>query len=439
MTSQKKNYVLPIAIMFALFFMIAFVTGYQNPLGDTIKKMTGDNMIMSQLGTLANFIAYAVMGLPAGLLLKKYGYRITALTAVTIGFIGVAITYASGFIGDNSTAVTIYILGAFVAGFSMCMLNTVVNPMLNSLGKDQKQGNQLVQFGGSCNSLGATLAPVIVGGLIGGAASTISSANPVFYMAMAIFFVAFLVLYFTKLPEPKTLGEKNNNVKTFGAFKYRNFVFGILAIFCYVGVEVGIANLTTQYLNNDSLVSASTGASSLAIAGSVCGVYWLLMLVGRLIGGAIGGSVSSRTMLTFTTAVAIILIALGICLGQSSAPFFGFDASKFEFFSCTIPVNAICFICVGLCTSVMWGAIFNLSVEGLGKYTDVASGLFMVMVCGGGIFPLIQASIPDILNSFWLPAGLCFYMLIYALFLSYPSKKNLGDEHVYENNKRVEA
>ena len=169
------------------------------------------------------------------------------------------------------------------------------------------------------------------------------------------------------------------------------------------------------------------------------GVYWLLMLVGRLVGGAIGGSVSSRAMLTFTTAVAIILIALGICLGQSPAPFFGFDASKFEFFSCTIPVNAICFICVGLCTSVMWGAIFNLSVEGLGKYTDVASGLFMVMVCGGGIFPLIQASIPDILNSFWLPAGLCFYMLIYALFLSYPSKKNLGDEHVYENNKRVEA
>ena len=422
MIQEKKNYALPIAIMFALFFMIAFVTGYQNPLGDTIKKMTGDNMIMSQLGTLANFIAYAVMGLPAGLLLKKYGYRITALAAVTVGFVGVAITYASGFVADNTTAVAIYILGAFVAGFSMCMLNTVVNPMLNSLGKNQKQGNQLVQFGGSCNSLGATLAPVIVGGLIGGSASTISSANPVFYMAMAIFLAAFLVLFFTKLPEPQT-DANTHNVKTFGAFKYRNFVFGMLAIFCYVGVEVGIANLTLQYLNNDALVSSELGVSSLAIAGSVCGVYWLLMLIGRLIGGTIGGCVSSRAMLTFTTAVAIILISLGICLGQNPAPFFGFDASTFSFFSCTIPVNAILFICVGLCTSVMWGAIFNLSVEGLGKYTNVASGLFMVMVCGGGIFPLIQASIPDILNSFWLPAGLCFYMLIYALFLSYPSKK----------------
>lgn len=440
MTTQKKNYVLPIAIMFALFFMIAFVTGYQNPLGDTIKKMTGDNMIMSQLGTLANFIAYAVMGLPAGLLLKKYGYRITALSAVTVGFTGVAITYFSGFFDNNSVAVAVYILGAFVAGFSMCMLNTVVNPMLNSLGKNQRQGNQLVQFGGSCNSLGATLAPVIVGGILGGStAGTISAANPVFYMAMAIFFVAFLVLYFTKLPEPKNLGKASEKVKTFGAFKYKNFVFGMLAIFCYVGVEVGIANLTTQYLNNPALVSSPGGASPLAIAGSVCGVYWLMMLIGRLVGGAIGGSVSSRTMLTFTTSVAIILLALGICLGQNPAPFFGFDASTFSFFSCTIPVNAILFVCVGLCTSVMWGAIFNLSVEGLGKYTDVAAGLFMVMVCGGGIFPLIQASIPNILNSFWLPAALCFYMLIYALFLSYPSKKNLGDEKLYEDGKRVKA
>lgn len=441
MAEKKKNYALPIAIMFALFFMIAFVTGYQNPLGDTIKKMTGDNIIMSQLGTLANFIAYAVMGYPAGLLLKSKGYRVSALWAVTVGFLGVLITYLSGFIADNSTAVVIYIIGAFVAGFSMCMLNTVVNPMLNSLGKDQKQGNQLVQFGGSCNSLGATLAPVIVGGLIGGSASTIASANPVFYMAMAIFAAAFLVLYFTKLPEPKTLGEKNAQVKTSNVFKFSNFTFGVLAIFTYVGVEVGMANFTTQYLSESSIVAADSGASAMAIAGSVCAVYWLMMLVGRLVGGAIGGVVSSRTMLTATSAVAIILIALGICMGESPVPFFGFDAPTFSFFTCTIPVNALFFICVGLCTSVMWGAIFNLSVQGLGKYTDVASGIFMVMVCGGGIFPFIQGTIAGsgILNSFWLPAALCFYILLYALFLSYPSRKSLGAERVYEDGEKVEA
>ena len=199
--TPRKSYALPIAIMFALFFMIAFVTGYQNPLGDVIKDMTGGNALLSQLGTLANFIAYACMGIPAGMLLERRGYRITALTAVSVGFLGVLITYLSGFIADNTTAVIIYIIGALVAGFSMCMLNTVVNPMLNSLGRNQNQGNQLVQFGGTFNSLGATLAPVIVGGLLGGSASSIASANPVFFMAMGIFAVAAIVLYFSKLPE----------------------------------------------------------------------------------------------------------------------------------------------------------------------------------------------------------------------------------------------
>ncbi|MDE7508701.1 MAG: MFS transporter, partial [Muribaculaceae bacterium] len=194
-SAQKKSYTLPIVIMFALFFMIAFVTGYQNPLGSVIEKMSEGNPMMSQLGTLANFIAYAFMGYPAGKLLQDKGFRVTALWAVTIGFVGVAVTYGSGFIADNGTAVGIYLVGAFIAGFSMCLLNTVVNPMLNSLGSTPNKGNQLVQFGGSFNSLGATLAPVIVGGLLGGAASSISSANPVFYLAMAIFAVAFLVLY----------------------------------------------------------------------------------------------------------------------------------------------------------------------------------------------------------------------------------------------------
>ena len=236
---QSSTNVLAIAIMFALFFMIAFVTGYQNPLGTVIQSMSGDNALMSQIGNFANFIAYAVMGYPAGLILNKYGYRITALSAVTVGFVGVLITFLSGIAND----VVIYLTGSFVSGFSMCMLNTVVNPMLNGLGKDENQGNQLVQFGGSCNSIGATLAPVVVGYLIGDSADKISTANPVFYLAMGIFFIAFLVLYFSKLPESPELGKEQDKINTLGAFKYRHFVLGILAIFMYVGIEVGIPNM----------------------------------------------------------------------------------------------------------------------------------------------------------------------------------------------------
>lgn len=421
----RKNYVLPITIMFALFFMIAFVTGYQNPLGSVIKKMSGDNIFLTQLGTFANFIAYAFMGYPAGKLLQRYGYRRTAMAAVTVGFTGVLITYLSGFIhNDNTTAVSVYIIGAFVAGFSMCMLNTVVNPMLNSLGKNQNQGNQFIQFGGACNSIGATLAPVIVGSLLGGTASTISAANPVFYLAMGIFAVAFIILYVSNLPEPYKAGETYEEIRVTEAFRYRNFTFGVIAIFCYVGIEVGIANWTLQYVENSPAVSSNAQAPAI-IAGSVAGIYWLLMLVGRLIGGAVGNRISSRTMLTVTSAVAICLLIIGIYMPETSTDFFGFEATGLTFFSVQIPANAIFLILCGLCTSVMWGAIFNLAVEGLGKYTAVASGLFMAMVCGGGILPFIQGLIAKdcgILAGFWLTAAAAAYILLYALVLSRPKK-----------------
>lgn len=442
---QQGSYALPIAIMFALFFMIAFVTGYQNPLGEVIKKMTGGNAVLTQLGTLANFIAYLFMGYPAGKLLERTGYRVTALWAVTVGFFGVLITYMSGFIADNFHAVVVYMIGAFVAGFSMCMLNTVVNPMLNSLGRDQKQGNQLVQFGGSCNSLGATLAPVIVGGLIGGSASTIASANPVFYMAMAIFALAFVILYFSDLPEAEGFGTKKqtkaDDITIAGALRYSNLRWGLVCIFCYMGVEVGVANWTLQYLTTSEEVATGNPLfTAAAIAGTVVGIYWLLMLVGRFIGGMIGGKVSSRAMLTATSALAIALLALGIYLPETMVPFIGFDSGNMLFNTVNVPLNAILFIACGICTSVMWGSIFNLAVEGLGKYTAIASGLFMVMVCGGGIWPMVQGFIASgsILHSFWLPIGCAIFMLIYALLLSHPSGPDQGREVLQEDGTPIE-
>lgn len=441
-TTSNKNYALPIAIMFALFFMIAFVTGYQNPLGDVIKNMTGQNKVFSQLGTLANFIAYAFMGYPAGILLERSGYRMTALWAVTVGFIGVGITYLSGTIEGTTHAVVVYLIGAFIAGFSMCMLNTVVNPMLNSLGKNQKQGNQLVQFGGACNSLGATLAPVIVGGLIGGEASTISSANSVFFMAMAIFALAFVVLYFSNLPEAPGFGAKRQakeKIRIADALKYSNFRFGLLAIFCYVGIEVGVANWTLQYLTDSEEVIMNndvTVFSAEAIAGTVVGIYWLLMLVGRLCGGLVGGKVSSKTMLAVTSSAAIALLILGIYLPETTVGFIGFDSKHMLFAPVQIPMNAILFIACGLCTSVMWGAIFNLSVEGLGKYTALASGLFMMMVCGGGILTTIQGFLANssILGSFWLPVGLTIYLLVYALWLGKTDNREPQHKEVLEED-----
>jgi len=407
---SKKSYVLPIAIMFALFFMIAFVTGLQNPMGVIVKNQFGASNFLSQLGNFANFLAYAFMGIPAGLMLQKYGYKKTALTAIIVGLIGVSIIFLSGQVANFA----VYLFGAFVSGFSMCMFNVVVNPLLNSLGSNQKKGNQLLQFGGSFNSLGATIVPVLIGYFMGSMETgrTIDKANPAILMAMVIFVIAFLVLFFAQIPEHFIDNKQKKETKSFGALSFRHFVFGMIAIFIYVGVEVGIPNIANLYMTS----AASDGGLFIdpTIAGTVIGTYWFLMLIGRLTGGIIGAKYSSRTMLTVVSTGAILFILSAILIPADVVVNMPVFRSDISFGFAEVPMSIMFLVLCGLCTSVMWGSIFNLATAGLGKFTASASGLFMVMVVGGGILPAIQgwsADIAGYVNSYWIVfAGLSFIL-----------------------------
>lgn len=413
---MKKNNgnILAIVIMFFLFAMISFVTGLQNPFAVIVKNQFGASNFMSQLGNAANFIAYAFMGIPAGLILTKKGYKVTALMAVSVGFIGVGITFLSGIVGSF----WVYLLGAFISGFSMCMLNTVVNPLLNTLGGGGNKGNQLIQFGGSLNSLAATICPVFVGYLIGDnlKETTIANANPALFIAMGIFALAFIIIMFSPIPEPGLEAQEeegNEEQPTLGgALQFKHFVFGIIAIFLYVGIEVGIPNFANLYMT-----SPEVGLSA-AVAGTIVGMYWFLMLIGRLAGGAFGAKVSSRAMLTLVGSLAVIFLVLGIMLKDTTTVNFPAITSDLSFSLQEIPIGVMFFVLCGLCTSVMWGSIFNLAVEGLGKYTALASGLFMVMVCGGGILPLIQGVVADSVNfiaSYWVIVVALLYLVWFAL------------------------
>lgn len=445
--SKKNSNVLAIAIMFFLFGMISFVTGLQNPMGVIVKAQFGASNFMSQLGNAANFIAYAFLGLPAGIILKKKGYKFTALAAVTVGFIGVGILWLSGFVGDifspaisllsseqassaNNLIFGIYLAGAFISGFSMCMLNTVVNPMLNTLGGGGNKGNQLIQFGGSVNSLCATIVPVLAGYLIGDTAkAAISNANPALYIAMGVFALAFVIIIFSTIPEPELEAKAEYDEETEPMtvsikhlLSQRHFVFGIIAIFIYVGVEVGIPNFVNLYLTTDYMLPGTVEHVSAAVAGTIVGIYWLLMLCGRLIGGAIGGKVSSRVMMISVSSLALVLLLLGMFLPATLVKF-PTVTSELKFALADVPLNVVFFILCGLCTSVMWGSIFNLAVEGLGKYTSLASGVFMMLVCGGGILPLVQGAVADatsIMTGYWVIIAGVAYMLLFALFLSKP-------------------
>ena len=410
MSTQKKNYTLPIIVMFALFFMIAFVTNFAGSMGVIVKNQFNASDAMSQLGTLANFIAYACMGIPAGLILKRKGYKFTSLAAVTVGFIGVGIQFLSGYVESFE----VYVLGAFVAGFSMCMLNIVVNPMLNTLGGGGNKGNRLLQLGGSCNSIGGTLAPILLGYLIGGEVETASvgDAAPAMIIAMSIFALAFVIISMTKIPEPhmesaeeKAARKSGNKVKDkYGPMSFRHFVLGAVAIFFYVGIEVGIPNTANLYMSNLETVGP-------AIAGTLIGFYWFLMMCGRLIGGAVGGKVSSKAMLTTVCLVALVFVFTLMYIPESVRV-------TIPVVEAQVPVSMLFMFLCGLCTSVMWGAIFNLAAEGLGKYTPLASGIFMTLVCGGGILPFVQGFVSDsvgYINSYWVIVAGLGYMLFYAL------------------------
>ena len=415
MTQQKQNgKLIAIITMIFLFGMISFVTNLAAPMGIVLKNQFSVSNALGMLGNFGNFIAYAVMGIPSGILLQRVGYKKTALIAVAVGFIGVGIQYLSGH-SSPDMAFAVYLIGAFIAGFSMCLLNTVVNPMLNKLGGEGNKGNQLIQVGGSFNSVMATITPMFVGILIAGSIekATISQIFPVMYTAMAVFAIAFFVLLIVPIPEPNAATSTEPIGKLMsGALKFRHFILGAIAIFVYVGVEVGVPGTLNLFLT-DPIEKGGAGISS-TISGFVVGTYWFLMLIGRLAGASLGAKISSKAMVTFTSAVGLLLVFLAIfsstgslvnlpVLQQSATGGLSFGFAE---------------VLVGLCTSIMWGGIFNLAVEGLGKYLAAASGLFMVLVCGGGILPVIQGLVADIagfMPSYWVIIAALGYLLFYGL------------------------
>ena len=411
--AQKTKQWGAIIIMIALFAMIAFVTNLCTPMATIIKNQGPISNVLAQIGNYGNFIAYLVMGIPAGMLISKYGYKKTALIGLVVGSVGILIQWISGLMDvDNNLGLVfaVYLIGAFIAGLCMCILNCVVNPMLNLLGGGGNSGNQLIQIGGVFNSTAAVACYILMGALIGDAAKAkISDATPALMIALAIFVVAFIVISFTKIEEPKQAPVQLDLIK--GAMSYRHFALGTLGIFVYMGIEVGVPNFVQQYLISDYGLPAST-------VGMIVAVYWFMMLIGRFVGASIGEKVSSRTMITVVSSATIILVLFGMFAPTITVAFPGVNWGTLEIIWEEIPLGIFSFLLVGLCTSVMWGAIFNMAVEGLGKYTAIASGIFMTMVFGCAVMMFIQATVADLvgyIQSFWCVVACAVYLLFYAL------------------------
>ena len=435
MYKKQIGNIVAIIMMVFLFGMISFVTNLSSPMGDILKNQFKVANWVGTLGVFANYVAYAAMGIPASNMFKRWDYRKTLLTAITIGFVGVGIQTVSGYI-DDFFALIVYLLGAFIAGFSMCLLNTIVNTLLCILGSEDKRGMKLIPIGSSFNSLCAPSVIILTGILIPGITeSKIADVFPLMYIALAIFALAFVVFSLVDFPEKGKTGAVITNGKSrYSALSFRHFKLGAVAIFLYVGVEVGIPNVLQKWLQNDVDVMKMFEGNVESVAGSIAGAYWFLMWIGRLTAASLTGKapVNMKSILLCASSAGLLLVLFAMLLPKSMSidfPVFK-DEAGVMFGLARVPVNALLLVLCGLCSSVMWGSIFSLAFEGLGKYTEKASGYIMVMVCGGGILTVLQNAIVDLtggtgyLTSYWvIIAGLAF-LLFYALIGS----KNVNKE-----------
>ena len=425
-STKKQGNIVAILAMIFLFAMIAFVTNLCSPMAVILKNAFKVPEALAQVGNYGNFGAYLLMGVPAGLLIDKFGYKKTALAALVVGIVGLLIQWFSGSMGF-----VVYLIGAFISGLCMCMLNTVVNPMLNLLGGGGKTGNQLVQIGGVFNSAAAVCVYMLMGSLIGDAAKAkVSDAAHALFIALAIFIFALVVIFFTKIQEPQhgsSCGASTND--KYSCYSFRHFKLGMLAIAVYGAVEVGPPTYILGYLTSaKDAVNPGLGMDA-GYCGTLGAVYFIFMLIGRFIGGVVGGKISPKAMISSVSLVAIILVALGMMLPTTqtiSCP--GIDYTTMSFVWGEIPVGIFAFLLVGFCASVMWGGIFNLATEGLGKYTAKASGAFMMMVAGFAVMIGLQAWVVDLTHNYITSFIVVLLSAAYIFYFAVWGSKNVNTD-----------
>lgn len=410
-TNKQQNYLAPFITMVILFFFVGFLTCINQQFQGPIKKVFLDDpslqSIKFTLGTIiifSWFLAYPLTGNTGSNWVTRYGYKGTMIRALGVLAVGLGIfTFSAWYEVNVATRVDIagynipiayfiFILGSYVAGAGVTIMQVVINPYLVNCSVKGTSGVQRQNMGGSANSIGTTIAPLFLTYVVfGGMASEDITINQVilpFAVLTAVILVVSFVVSKLKLPTiPNTVSEVGEKLPK-SIWSFRHLTLGVVAIFFYVGVEVSVGTYVVDY-------AKSLDGSFAANAALMASLYWGAMLVGRLVGSSLS-KVSARTQLVFTSVAAAIL-----CLVA------------------TLMQNPWILVAMGLVHSIMWSAIFTLAIDGLGKYTSKGSGALMIGVLGGGIIPLVQSMMADYFGGFhitWYFIVACeCYLIFYAL------------------------
>ncbi len=407
-SEATANYVAAFLTMVILFFVVGFLTTVNTQFQAPLKEAFLDGMgslknTFATLITFSWFLAYPLCGGLGSKWINNYGYRSTLVRGLVMMSGGLLLFFASSWMASSYPDVVImfggltlppafivFLIGSFTVGGSATVLQVVINPYLSACEVKGTQSVQRLAIGGSANAIGTTVAPYFVSGIVFGGVAVdnieVSSLMLPFFILAALMMIIGMGLRKVSLPDISGTRADDSQELTRSIWSFRHLTLGVVAIFFYVGAEVCIGANITMYAHDINMPSPALIAT----------LYWGGILVGRLVGSTLS-TVPPRVQLTVTTSLATLLTIASIAVD-----------------------NPWMLTAVGLCHSIMWGAIFTLAIKDLGRYTTVASGVFMIGVVGGAILPLLQGVLADLSGSWrqtwWLVAVSELIMLAYALW-----------------------
>ncbi|MRW93265.1 glucose/galactose MFS transporter [Duganella sp. FT80W] len=381
----------PLTIVTILFFMWGLLTSLNDVLIPHLKSIYTLSYVQAMLVQFCFFGAYFIASLPAGMLVRRIGYQRGVVAGLVTAAAGCALFYPAA-----TSGYAMFLAAFFLLACGITILQVAANPYVTVLG-DPAGASRRLTLTQAFNSLGTTLAPVLGGMLILGAAlpadrdaQIAAVQGPYLYLALALLTLAVLFA-FARLP--RIVDATDAQVEGGSLLTQRRLVLGAVGIFMYVGAEVSVGSFLINYLGESRIAGLAADQ-----AAHYVGLYWGGAMVGRFIGVAVMRSIAPGKALAFNAACSILLILLSVC---SSGP---------------LAMWSI--LAVGLCNSIMFPVIFSMALHQLGPQTGRGSGLLCMAIVGGAIVPFAQGFLADSVGlqaSFLIPAVCYGFVLYYGL------------------------
>lgn len=444
MNKSTSNFSYAFTMLVILFFMWGFLTSLNDILVPHLKAAFSLKHWQAQLIQFFFFGAYFVMSVPAGMIIKKVGYKKGIILALALMGLGALLFYPASIVKIYG----VFLLALFVLASGITILQVAANPYVAILGPQETAASRL-NLAQGFNSIGHTIAPLFGAWLILQNVEEVSVETvqiPYIGLALTLFLLSGL-FFFLKLPD--IVYAEENKKGDFSLFKYPHLLLGAIAIFCYVGAEIAIGSFLVEYFKLDKVLGLEPKT-----AGNYVALYWGGAMVGRFIGAVSLSDMKDKTrkallMAAFPIAAFVIVYLVVTSRGMSGSfavnfliimllnygAFFLGRSMPARLLAVFALANILLLVTtmstqgqlalwsvlgIGLFNSIMWSNIFTLAIKDLGEHTSYGSSLLVMMIVGGAIIPVLQGLVADIpaigvQYCFFIPALAYGYLVFYGL------------------------